>query len=241
MHWFYGDFRHDDGEVQVSLVKTPEVAQTGEPFGIRWRFDLQGVLIRSTQAALHQRIGEMQAAYAFENQDCGLRFSNGSLTHIILNADACIGGLRVTSPPSFPSNEDGAYGRYIAYSISLEGIVARTVSTDTLSFRETVEFSGGGAVRDMMEPLNAPPVDVLLRSHSAYRAVQSGEAVGLYSYPVVPRALWPRALNKTPDISRSSPTRKGFGANITYTDYPVSWRYEFSSKTPLTGSPNAWA
>ncbi len=72
--------------------------------------------------------------------------------------------------------------------------------------------------------------------YTAYRATQTGQAVGLYGYPPVPPPLFPGKLEEGGRPTLGSPRLR----NGVYVDWPVSWSYSFVSATPLVGFPNRW-
>ena len=51
--------------------------------------------------------------------------------------------------------------------------------------------------------------------------------------------IWPDALLQDGDFDLDSPKRRG-GISPKYTDFAISWRYEFKSPTKLVGVPNLW-
>lgn len=241
MYVTWGGYEHDSGEVQINWRGSALQAATGEVYAQRRTIDLFGVLQASSQTALHAKIGELLEAYSEPGRDLTLRFANGTPSHLSLKSAECIGGTRVVGPVSFPSNRDGAYAVSIEYTVSVEGDLAGEISTNTLSFSETLTFSGGGPLEGYLEPRNARPVRQLLSQFSVYRATQSGTAVGLYRYPLVPAAIWPGKAVRQPKVVPVSPRRQGSGNDVIYTDFAVSWEYEFASEDPLVGTPTRWA
>jgi hypothetical protein len=53
-------------------------------------------------------------------------------------------------------------------------------------------------------------------------------------------ALWPAALVEAGTFQSASPRRRGSGAALAFTDFPISWTYRFESALPLIGRPNVW-
>lgn len=236
----FGNYKHAVAETEIDFQRRAVASDTGEIIYVTTSIDIQGTLIAATQTALHKAIGQLQDAYATGGKDAILRFPNGSATHIKLLTADCLGGVRVTMPPSFPSNRDGSYTTWINYRLQLEGDVFVEATENTIAFSETTVFSGGGPEYGHLRPLNAPPIKVMLRSHSVFRCVQSGQAEGLLYRPTMPAPLFPDALMKAPEQRLTSPKRRGFGDDLTLMRFQTAWTYEFESASPLIGRPHSW-
>jgi hypothetical protein len=236
MYIQYGNYQHESGEVEVSVEQQLLETEQGRPYAHNVRWLLQGTLLADNSAEMDRKVLALVEAYKKHGQDISLRFTTGKETHLALYNRHTITGVKVVQPPSFPGMRHAAYVTYLPYTIVLEAEVPLAgASTVLLSFTESVSRSGGGAQKVVLEPLETPPVFQLGRRFSAYRAVQSGTAVGYLRYPFAPSPLWPQWLLKRPDSEQRSPRQRGNGK----TEFPISWRYEFASPVPLFGRPHS--
>jgi hypothetical protein len=105
-----------------------------------------------------------------------------------------------------------------------------------VSFTETVEMEGGGPVFVMLSSINMAPQRQMTQVASPYRAVQRGQAVGQFGYPIPPPPIWPWALCHAPKFKRIAPKQDG----LVLTDFGITWLYEFESSSPLFGWPHVW-
>ena len=136
---------------------------------------------------------------------------------------------------SFPEGVGAEGITYRNYSLAVEGLLLTGDGT-LLSFVETLSFSGGGPTYGHIETLTGLPVKQQLRNYTVYRVTQQGQAVGISGYPSVPGPLWPAALMRGGSSERRSPRRIG----NSYTEYPITWQYEFEAAFPLYGNPTRW-
>jgi hypothetical protein len=240
MYLKYGNYRHADNEVAVTIAKEGLFTQAGMPRGVRERWNLQGRLHAADQAALGAAIAALSAAYSIQGQDLAFYLDTGERSsHAILSA-ATNGGVRVVSPPSFPEGKGAEYSTFRSYTIALEAEVLDPDAT-VLNWNETVSFTGGGAQFGFFEPIEGLPQKQLLRVCTTYRASQSGEAVGSFHYPAPAPPLWPGAEHLPQrEIRYDLPKRMGPPGQATYTQYRVSWSYHFEDAGPLVGLPTSW-
>lgn len=230
----YGSYTHPLGEPAVVISRETLESETGIPYAYRERWDIMGLIVGSTAAAINSSVSALRAAYAQHDRDVTLLLPNGSpSTHRIISAGT-IGGVRVVRPPSFPvgTGPEGITKR--TFAVSLEAMIPATATNVLLAFRETVTASGGGPRYGWLETKSGPPIQQQLRRATIWRAVQSGSAAGLFAYPAVPGPLWPAALAEEPEIQYDSPARRGSD----FIEYRVSWSYRFEYSRPLRGRPH---
>lgn len=237
MYVQYGDYKHASGEVELDVSVETQFLESQIPFAERHRWTLSGMLVGTGQNDIDSKVAALQLAYASTGRkDAVLYKTNGSPTRLKLLDDGSIDGVRVITPPTFPSNRGGAYSTYLPYRIVLEAEypVADADAVTLVSFRETIQRTGGGPLKVVLETLETPAVYQVGKLFPAYRATQSGEAVGLYQYPFVPPPLWPASMIRPVQTTQGSPQRRG----RVWINYPISWSYEFASNYPLFGGPN---
>lgn len=239
MYLQYGTYIHPLGEAAVAISRESIYSEALDRYAGREHWEIQGLLIEPTgdPVAMSKRIATLETAYAYEGRDIGILLPNGQLScHYILTAET-IGGVRVVRPPAYPEGRGAENVTVRTFTVAVEALVPVIAGAPAvLSFEESVSLIPSGPRYGHIETLTGWPVKQLLRQHTVARATQRGQAVGLYSYPFVPAALWPYAMAHMPEISRRSPRRRGG----TYIEYPVSWSYEYESAMTMAALPNFW-
>lgn len=234
----YGNYAHQPGEVELSIIRTPMESAGGIIRGWKERWDMSGRISAATPAALTLAIHALEAAYNTPGLDLGLYYSAGVPTaHTLLRSNT-LGGARVVEPIQFPSGRGAELATYRQYKVSMEAEVAN-YEAGLIAFVETLSFSGGGPRYRHMELLTGPPQKQVLNEQTVYRCVQTGQAVGNLSYPFFPSPLFPGAL--MPDQSETagdSPKRVGPLGSPAWVEWPIRWKYVFESASPLSGVPN---
>lgn len=240
MYLKYGNYQHAVGEVSVVISKQGLFTETGIARGVRERWDIAGQLHAADPAALTTAINAMAAAYAVQGQDVGFYFEGGQPSSHFIDSSATNGGVRVVVPPSFPQGRGAEYSTFRNFSLAVE---AEWLAADqaVLEWRETLSYSGGGQQFAFLQPISGAPVKQVLRQATTYRATQSGQATGFQSYPAIPDPIWPTAEHLDQrQVTYSLPDRQGPAGSATYTNYKVSWNYQFESASPLIGIPTTW-
>ncbi len=231
----YGDYEHELEEAAVAIDRRSNLSDTGAPFSIITRWDIEGTLISDTQANLSTAIDDLIAAYASHGQDAQLLFDDDSPTsHVLLSANTW-GGVRVVRPPSFPQGRDGEYTVYRNFAVTLEAEERIDGNEEIVSWKETVEIRGtGGPRRAVIEVIAGYPQEQITTTNSMVTATQRGQAVGLTSWPTPPGPLWPDAEQVAERVvTRDHPQAIGSGANRVYREFPRTWSYSFISAIPL--------
>ena len=162
MYLKYGNYRHADNEVAVTIAKEGLFTQAGMPRGVRERWNLQGRLHAADQAgagAAHrcavcrlQHSGPGPGVLPGHRRAREPRDSFSAATN---------GGVRVVSPPSFPEGKGAEYSTFRSYTIALEAELLDPNAT-VLNWNETVSFSGGGPQFGFFEPIDGLPQKQLL-------------------------------------------------------------------------------
>lgn len=242
----YGSYVHDLGSPAVAIARQTIFNDAQVPIGYTDRWDINGMLTASTQAALNAKIVALERAYSANGRDATLLLDSGSASAHVMRNSSTISGVRVVAPPSYPAGGAGEFATYRTFNVSLEAETRYQNTADwLLSFEESLSFSGtGGPVFGFLEPLQDKPVKQKLKAFSLVRVTQSGKAVGHGSYPDplnISPPLWPDAeLEHQRLIVPGSPKRLGPASDANYIEYPVSWTYQFESANPLRGKPRKW-
>ncbi len=206
------------------------------------RIRVKGFLVGANTLDLDNQIGRLQLAIRDGGSIQLLDNSTGSTraTRLSLTSANTLSGIRVNRKPSFPGMKGAAFVTNMPYDYEIEGDVPSDddggIGNIIVSWSETVKRTGGGPLYGVMEVVRGNPVRVLRREKTAYRATQSGTAIGLLAPPTKPLPLWPQWQTGSPDESETSPHRYGSIAN--YRNFPISWSYDFIATEQLFGSPN---
>lgn len=230
----YGSHKHAAGEIEFARDVETLFLDSQIPYAERHRWTLQGTLFGSSTDDLDQQVQKLEADYRLPGKDLVLYKNSGAPTALRLLSQGSLDGVKVVSPPSFPSNRGAAYVTLLPYRIVLEAEYPVDGATQIVSFRESVQRAGGGPIVNVLETLEAPPVFQQGKLFPAYRAIQSGEAIGLYATPSIPPPLWPDKLVRPVQTSEGSGERRGQAV----LRWPISWSYEFASATPFFGKPH---
>lgn len=241
----YNTFTFPDGRWSISKSITSNENEAHQELSTIHRVDIDGRLQADSAALIEAQYTLLTRAYSVNGEDFLVFLPTGGISErLSLRSAGSLGGVRVIQKPSIEGLENGQYTTYLPVKISLEAEYPSTNSDILLtSFRETVNFEGGGPVHGWYRPIRGLPTKGIVRQLDTYRATQSGSAVGYLDYPRLgtiagaPPPIWGfQHLNANPRVSRDSAELH----NGSYINWPITWSYEFESATPLFGSPNLW-
>lgn len=233
MRFKFGKYLHAIGEVDLSRsIRITKSQATDLPIAYTHVWQIRGTLIAevSTTKNIAKMERDLLNAYSLRNQDCGFLHDDGTKVDAAwLRSDDFIGGVIVTSPPSFPSREQAQGVTHSNYVIGLEATSIASDSGNLREFSETISFSGGGPLYMHLEPIYGAPVKILAKQRTVYRAVQRGRSVGYLSRPDARPPLWPAALMRAPQVTYFGPRME----NGVPVDFGIEWSYDFESGNPL--------
>lgn len=232
----YGTYAFNANGVKVAYRQATLINAGGQPYAIEKTLSLDGYLEGDGQAACVLAASALATALARPYQDLILYTDAGAPSDCALYNSPSTTGV-VPQAPSFPDSVGAEYAtfRRFQFSAKAEYPLANTGAI-LMSFTERLQFSGGGPIYAHKMALNGPPQKQLIYPASIFKVVQEGEAVGYTFRPDPPPPIWPDALMTSPDITVDAPKRRG----KKYTDFHVSWRYNFESATQLVGVPTIW-
>lgn len=240
MYLKYGSYTHADAEVSFTIDSQSLENEAGQQYGYRNTWRIEGCLQADDTTAVVTAFRALETAYSVWYRDLVFYDDSGNITHKLLNAGS-LTGVKIVSPPSYPRGEGAELSTFRHYTLMASADYPAGAGLNALrSFSETLAFTGGGPERTVVECANVPPQEQVLKAFTMFRAVQSGSAVGMFQYPVIPPPLFPgkeriRSVPPGNPVHGSPKLRNG-----RYIDWPVSWSYEFISATPLVGFPNRW-
>lgn len=228
----YGSYVHPDNECSLAISRQG-IFERGICTKIKETWTIDGIInITGSQtiADITTRIYEIENAYLVN----GLDVSLGGTAHY-LQSSRCLGGTRVVNPPQFPKGDGTEYATVRTFSITIEGdILLPAGLTGLTEWKETLEFSGGGARWVIIETRRGAGERQQVSEQVPYRVRQSGSAIGITAWPTVPAPLFPAAEHvERRVLVRMTPERVGND----FTAWPVTWNYEFESISALSGVP----
>lgn len=238
----YNGYTHPPGEVLLSVNRQALLTDARTAYGETVQIQLDGFLVGDGVASINTAFRALMTAYSTDGGDFVVTDTTAGELALTIRSTNTLGGLRVIKKPNLPSMQNAAYVTFLPYQIVLEALVANPNPATLLrSFAEQISFSGGGWRRGCLQTRFGLPQPQTLTRHQIFRAVQTGRAVGLYSYPPIPSALWPAWLVEPyPERSAVGGHLVGQGAAATYMDFGVQWRYTYESPVPLIGTPRSW-
>lgn len=232
----YGTYAFAAGSVKTAFSLDTRFNAGGQPFETDMRIAVDGYLYASGQSAIQQAVSALRTALSRPYQDFVVYRDDGSPSDMALYNATSTTGV-VVKNLRFPDSVGNEYGEFRHFAFEVMASYPATGTAGLLtSFRESLSFSGGGPIYRHLMAINGKPQKQLVYPSSIYRVVQEGEAVGYLSQPTPPSPIWPTALMESPDLGVDSPQRRG----KLYTDFRVTWRYNFESADPLVGTPNIW-
>lgn len=227
------------GGAAVAISSQPRRDSTGRLIGRTERWTISGWLVGANAAALTTAINSLKTAFAADGQDLGLYTdADVATSHVITNAST-LGGVRVTEMPSFPEGKGAEYANQRSFQVTLEADFQDAGAANLISFSEHVSMTGTGGARFVVQvPLEGPIVTQVVSAATPVIITQSGSALGLSGYPVVPGPLVSAGEHvDRRRVEYRSPRRLADGS---YREYECSWAYEFEVAAASAPPPNAW-
>ncbi len=230
----YRGYQFVIGTAGVAITKRSNLDEFKRQLSVTNTFNITGALVEANQATLLTKLAELENAFSEGGGDFVMTLAGVGVPHQLLSS-ACIGGVRVTTPVSYPDGRGTELVNRRTFNIVLEGDVETPgASGYIVSYSETISYTGNGGARTaLLEPLNGAPIEQQTHEQTVCRATQSGNAVGFSNYPGIPAALLDSPQNDKFTVTYGSPKKSG----DRYTHYPVSWSYTYESASPFTLTP----
>ena len=227
----YGSHTHDAGECAVSIEKTAKMA--GDVVkSIVERWSVSGQVHGSSVSDLTNKIEALEAAYKEDGKDLRILTDTGGNTAHALLSSSTISGTRVIQRPSFPRGDGVEYATIRTFSLAVEAEIP-LAGVALIEYRERIGWTGtGGATWRYKQPLFGEAQRQWLTAASVCQVVQEGFASALEAYPAFPAPIWPEQEHQELRMVNHEFPAKGSKERRT------TWRFVFSSVTPLSGSPH---
>jgi hypothetical protein len=233
----FGTYAFANNSIELRVSHRPVLNDGGQPVEMMKRVDVMGYLDGEGAAAISQAASALVTALSIPYQDFLLYQDDNTPSDTSLYNAGSLTGV-VVKDIDFPDGRAGEYVTYRKFRFAVEASYPFNNTQSALrSFHERITRSGGG-YRDVWRPsLNGTPQRQRVYRATVYTTIQEGQAVGFLATPLRPPPKWPQYLvEANPQTSEDSPERRG---NL-YTDFAISWRYEFQSDVPLLGAPTFW-
>lgn len=235
-----GSYTHETNEVSVSLSRDMEFFN-GIASRVTEVWQLAGRTHGADQATLNTNLAALEAAYLIQGENLIFYFDDNSASQHSLLSSQCYGGTRVTRPISYPEGRGAQFTTYRDWTATVEG-TKNINNINLIEFSEVLDFIGGGRRVGFLQPIEGLAQKQTLSQATTYKATQQGSAVGLRSYPIIPSPVFP--FDEHIDrrvIRRETPARFGPPGRAVYTEFRISWAYQFESVYPFPPiAPNLW-
>lgn len=244
MRFCVGSAVRPNNEAVASITLSPvyTVDRTVAYYIERW--DVTGRIVNypiATQEITTAALARLRAELLQTNVDVKfLQDDNAVETALALRAANCITGPYVTEH-AIPTSPEEVYATGVMYRVLYEAkCLANSPSSNLLEFSETISCTqvGGRQMVYVGGSVNLPERQTGMQ-HQTWMYTQSGSALGLYAYPLIPPPIWPFAL-VSPEgrpFSISSPVVLGNSPSLD-TELRVSWEYNYEWATELRGIPH---
>ncbi len=244
MQLLWGNYAHALNEAAIAVTKDPLLNEAGLMYGARERWQISGFLQAADVPSLVAACNALEAAYSRNYQNLTL-IGPGGVRARGLSGRTALGGTRVVGGVTFPDDgsKSAEFSTYRNYQVTVEGVypIPGVPATTLISWLETLSFTGGGPRFLHLQPLVGLPQRQQVAAATPFHVTQQGEAVGLYGYPVPAAPLWPADEHiDRRRVEYKTPKRTGDRVASAYTEWPVSWAYEFEANAPLEGAPTLW-
>lgn len=238
----YGGYQHKQNSTGITISAEVEETDTGVPFRVNTRVDIEGRLhneLRAPASRLDGIIAAMENAYSHPGGDFGLLHDDGRRSSAYWYNSRTIGGIR----PKFlayPNYRGGDYVTYRSFQIAVQFTTPIGPTPKYSKFTETLSIDGGCPVFGIKEVNFGTGVRQRYRTHSKCVAVQSGSAVARNNFPEIPPPIWPFALkSQLPKITKViRPRGGGYTRNYVLEECEITWSYEYEWTTRLEGIPH---
>lgn len=234
----YRSLTLDTGTAGVRIAITPRRNDAQQIVSHFQTWTIEGQLLSQDgdYSDIDAQAQALMDAYSRDGGNLTWLLPDGSASaNRILNANA-LGGVRLKSF-ELPEYRGAQRVTILDFRAVFEAELPVSNSQRALlSYTEDITWSGGGPVYRYGEPVWGEPRRQLVVRQSVFRATQSGMAIGYLEHPRAPGKLWPANLVQDNPPKRTAPKRIGRD----FTEFTVSWSWDFESSRPLIGNPHRW-
>lgn len=244
----YGTFTFTQDEPSLTVEKTVEYSESSAQERERARISFNGKVQGSTTEGVVAQVDALLGAAYGVDQNLLVKNGTAVISHMSYYSGSCLKGPRCTGI-SFPeaTGAELAAGGVRTYRLEFEAITEKASPTygNVVNFRETLSFSGGSALYQVLDTIEGTAEVWQVTTQSAWRATQEGEATGRTSHPTPVAAIWPTYRVDNNGAERDSPTMvecNTDGTAATKRMYRTRWRYEYAASSNVFsgGTPHDW-
>ena len=231
MYFKYGNFKHDDNDIDLMSVSSERMySPRNQVMFDRKELRCQGRICATGQSTIRSRIQALEAGYETDLGDVGLYHDDHTKSAHFLSSAGAVNGVRVLKY-EFGREGGGEYATYRTYNIAFQADYLNYEDT-IVSFKEEMIVQGtGGPSWELVPTFNTIPVSYVHHLYTPQTIIQRGEAMGLQGWPLIPLPAlhWMYEHLDRRMITTHSP--RHIGRNLK-TMYPITWRYVFSLAIP---------
>lgn len=229
----YGNYSHAANEVVLrSISKSKTVGPRGFVTEMTETWSLEGILQAASVSALTTAMAALEDAYSQGGKDLIFSIDGNRTRHVLLGSTGLGGPIPLGL--NWENQFNAEYTTFRSYTIDIECRIP-VAEQELLDFRESLVSSGGLPVFRIHELRNGPPIVQMVSPASAYRATQSGSALGLSKYPAPSPPIFGTSSPPLVDREIGVDTPENWrGSRI---NYAKKWTYTYSSVGPLFGTP----
>lgn len=232
-----GNVVRPNNEAVVTPSYTPIYDFTRRVQAMRIRWEISGRVVNypvGTQAQTTTELRALEAAF-LQNEPylAMLEDVSQAETFFVLNPAKCLQGPSLIDY-SIPTSDEEVYATGGAYKAVFEATQRTGNGSDLLEFSEEVSEEAGGQTYVYVGGAVNFAERQLATERKTWRYTQSGSAVGLLNYPVIPPPIWPFALLSAPRTTLQNPRLRG----AIDTEFAITWEYTFEWPTKLFGQPH---
>lgn len=231
----------DAAEVGIQIVKATNMGARGTPSTRSETWAINGWIKADSETELAAKMAIRENLFSGSSSvDLVLKRSTGAITHQLLSNDA-LQGTRARqfrwlagNPRYWGMGTELVLMR--SYSVVVDAVYAVAGGDNLLRYSETLRFIGTGGARKVLRgSFTGPMQEQYPQLITKISAIQSGTAVGLFSYPDFPQyAFFDRLDAETHTQEWGTPRNM---SNLQSTEWPISWRYVYHSAGLLQGTP----
>lgn len=243
MYFKFGSYKHADNEVDLTQFSVQRLYSPRNRLAFkRATVVLQGHLLAVGQADNKEAIQALQSAYRYDlvnpgDGDAGLYHDDGTKSAHFLDQASSINGIRVQNL-LFDKEDGGEYATGRRYSVVLQADYMVDWEDTIYTFQERVIHIGDTSHDwEYVPQFIAPPVQQMNHVHTVEKIIQTGEAVGIQGYPLLPPTLLPDA-QRHGNLDRVEYGSCRYVGRNQLMLYPVSWQYVYSMPVPTTVVPH---
>lgn len=218
----------DNLALLVSYRETPIRSPRQRIIRVRKQFQVQGIILGSSQSDLTTKIATASAALIAPNGDVGLYHDDGTTPSAqILDESDSDNGISLVGDIQWERADGVEYATQRTFSAAYAATYATPDDGDTeiLRYNSRYRIIGTGGPEVAFTRLIAGlPVGEQVHQYTECRAVQSGERYGRSAFPLADAPIATGEIYSQRALEQIDPTPDEDGND---TNYGITWQYSF--------------